>query len=149
MCLLPLAVAAPRHRSAFAYSWLVRGALYVSVAVAVYLDHRTLTNFPLLQAAKWAFLPLLALSVIIAMRVTSRTRFEATPLDLLLIFGALALPNLPGLENAPRNLGFSIAKLVALCYAVEMISTVGSRLRAALLGTGAVFFALVAVRAFG
>jgi hypothetical protein len=100
-----------------------------------------------LQAAKWVFLPLLAITVIIAVRLSGHRRFEATPLDLLLIFAALALPNLPGLENAPHNLGLSVAKLVALCYAVEMISTVGSRLRTALIATTSVFFVLIAARA--
>jgi hypothetical protein len=116
--------------------------------VAVYLDQRMITIVPLLQAAKWVFLPLLVVSVLIALRVSGPRRFEATPLDLLLIFGALALPNLPGLANTLHSLGLSIAKLVALCYAVEMISTVGSRLRTALFGTGALFFMLVALRAF-
>jgi hypothetical protein len=81
------------------------------------------------------------------MRLSPERRFEATPLDLLLIFAALALPNLPGLENAPHNLGLSIAKLMVLCYAVEMISALGSRLRTALIGAGAIFFAVIAVRA--
>src|SRR5258706_525665 len=83
--------------SAFVQTWLVRAALYVAVMVAVYLDYITTMNAPLFQAAKWAFLPLLALSVAVSMRLSGSLRFEATPLDLLLIFGALALPNLPGL----------------------------------------------------
>lgn len=146
--LLPLALGTLRRQPAFVDSWLVPGAIYVAVVVGVYLDHRTLMNAPLLQAAKWVFLPLLVISVAIAVRLSGRRRFETTPLDLLLIFAAVALPNLPGLEHAPRNLGLSIAKLAALCYAVEMILTVGSRLRTALLGAGAVFYMLIAIRAF-
>jgi UDP-GlcNAc:undecaprenyl-phosphate GlcNAc-1-phosphate transferase len=147
-CLLPPALAVLWRRPDSAENWLARGALYVAVMVAVYLDQRMITIVPLLQAAKWVFLPLLVVSVLIALRVSGPRRFEATPLDLLLIFGALALPNLPGLANTLHSLGLSIAKLVALCYAVEMISTVGSRLRTALFGTGALFFMLVALRAF-
>jgi hypothetical protein len=75
-------------------------------------------------------------------------RFEATPLDLLLIFGALALPNLPGVAAASSNLGLSAAKLVVLCYAVEIIAVVGSRLRTALLSAAGAFYVLIAVRAF-
>jgi UDP-GlcNAc:undecaprenyl-phosphate/decaprenyl-phosphate GlcNAc-1-phosphate transferase len=148
VCVLPPALAVLWRRSISAEDWLARGALYVAVMVAVYLDQRAITSVPLLQAAKWAFLPLLVVSVIIALRVSGPRRFEATPLDLLLIFAALALPNLPGLANATHSLGLSIAKLVALCYAVEMILTVGSRLRTALFGTGAAFFTLIALRAF-
>jgi UDP-GlcNAc:undecaprenyl-phosphate/decaprenyl-phosphate GlcNAc-1-phosphate transferase len=147
LCLLALALGALwRQSSAFAETWLVRGALYVAVMVAVYLDHRMIMNAPLLQATRWIFLPLLALSVAIAMRLSGQRRFEATPLDLLVIFGALVLPNLPGLAGAPSNFGFSAALLVVLCYAVEMIAALGSRLRTALLGAGAVFYVLIAVR---
>jgi UDP-GlcNAc:undecaprenyl-phosphate GlcNAc-1-phosphate transferase len=147
LCLLALALGVLWRQSAFAETWLVRGALYVAVVVAVYLDHRTVMHAPLLQAAKWAFLPVLALSVAVSMRLSGSRRFEATPLDLLLIFGALALPNLPGLAGAPSNLGFSAAKFVVLCYAVEMIAALGSRLRTALLGAIGTFYLLIAVRA--
>jgi hypothetical protein len=81
------------------------------------------------------------------MRLSGSRRFEATPLDLLLIFGALALPNLPGIEGAPSNLGLSAAKLVLLCYAVELITVLGSRLRTTLLGATGTFYLLIALRA--
>jgi UDP-GlcNAc:undecaprenyl-phosphate GlcNAc-1-phosphate transferase len=147
LCLLALALGTLWRQSAFAETWLVRGALYVAVVVAVYLDHRTIMHAPLLQASKWVFLPLLALSVAMAMRLSGERRFDATPLDLLLIFGALALPNLPGLAGAPSNFGFSAAKLVVLCYAVEIIAALGSRLRVALIGATCTFYLLIAVRA--
>jgi UDP-GlcNAc:undecaprenyl-phosphate GlcNAc-1-phosphate transferase len=145
--LLALGLGALWRQSAFAATWLVRGALYVAVMVAVYLDHVTTMHAPPpLRAAKWVFLPLLALAVAVAMRLSGSRRFEATPLDLLLIFGALALPNLPGLVSAPSNLGFSVATLVVLCYAVEMIAALGSRLKAALLGAIGTFYLLITVR---
>jgi UDP-GlcNAc:undecaprenyl-phosphate/decaprenyl-phosphate GlcNAc-1-phosphate transferase len=148
LCLLPLLLSVRSRRSAFADTWLVRVVLYVAVIVGVYLDHGTSLRAPLWQAIKFAFLPLLAISVALAMRFSAQRRFEATPLDLLLIFGALALPNLPGLAAAHSNLGLSAAKLVVLCYAVEMITVVGSRLRTALLGAAGVFYLVIAVRAF-
>jgi UDP-GlcNAc:undecaprenyl-phosphate GlcNAc-1-phosphate transferase len=149
LCLLPLLLSARGPRSAFAETWLVRGALYVAVMVAVYLDQGTSSlQAPLWRAVKYAFLPLLAISVVLGVRLSAQRRFEATPLDLLLIFVALALPNLPGLAAAPSNFGLSAAKLVVLCYAVEMIAVVGSRLRTALLGAAGVFYVLIAVRAF-
>ena len=147
LCLLALAFGIVWHRQAVVETWLVRGLLYIAVMVAVYLDSRMVFISPLLQAVKWAFLPVLAIAVIVAMRLSLERRFEATPLDLLLIFAALALPNLPGIEYAPHNLGLSIAKLMVLCYAVEMISALGSRLRTALIGASAIFFAVIALRA--
>jgi len=52
------------------------------------------------------------------------------------------------LAAAASNFGLSAAKLVVLCYAVETIAVIGSRLRTALLGTAGVFYLLIAVRAF-
>jgi UDP-GlcNAc:undecaprenyl-phosphate GlcNAc-1-phosphate transferase len=127
--------------------WLLRSALYLAVVCAVYLDYRMTASAPLLQAAKWVFLPLLVVSVVISVRLWGRRRFEATPLDVLLIFAAVALPNLPGLAHAPHNIGISVAKLVALLYAVELLVTMTSRLRIALLVSGALFYALIATRA--
>ena len=83
------------------------------------------------------------------MRLSGSRRFEATPLDLLLIFGALALPNLPGLAGAASHIGISAAKLVVLCYAVELIVALGSPLRTALLIATGLFYLLIAVRAIG
>jgi UDP-GlcNAc:undecaprenyl-phosphate/decaprenyl-phosphate GlcNAc-1-phosphate transferase len=148
LTLLPLAAGALWRRSPLAQTWAVRSALYVIAFVAVYLDHSMPVHAPELQTVKWVVLPLLVVSVGITIRLSGQRRFEATPLDLLLIFAAIALPNLPGLEHAPHDLGLSIAKLVALCYAVEMISVLGARLRTSLLGAGAVFCVLVALRAF-
>ena len=91
----------------------------------------------------------MAICVVLGIRLSAQRRFEATPLDLLLIFGAIALPNLPGLAAAPSNYGLSAAKLVVLCYAVEMIAVIGSRLRTAFLGAAGVFYLLIAVRTFG
>jgi UDP-GlcNAc:undecaprenyl-phosphate GlcNAc-1-phosphate transferase len=147
LCLLPLLLSARRPRSGFAETWLVRGTLYVAVIVAVYLDQGTSTHAPLWRAVKFAFLPLLAVAVVLSIR-SQQQRFEATPLDLLLIFGALALPNLPGLAAVSSDYGLSAAKLVVLCYAVEIIAVVGSRLRTALLGAAGVFYVLIAVRVF-
>jgi UDP-GlcNAc:undecaprenyl-phosphate GlcNAc-1-phosphate transferase len=145
--LLALALGALWPKPTSAARWLVRGALYVAVMAAVYLDHITTTHAAALQAAMWAFLPLLAIAVALSMRLSGSRRFEATPLDVLLIFGALALPNLPGIDGAPSNLGLSAAKLVLLCYAVELITALGSRLRTTLLGATGTFYLLIAVRA--
>jgi UDP-GlcNAc:undecaprenyl-phosphate GlcNAc-1-phosphate transferase len=149
LCLIALAVGVLWRRSMFGETWLVPGTLYVAVMVAVYLDHFSAKNAPLLQAAKWALLALLAIAVAVSMRLSGNRRFEATPLDLLLIFGALALPNLPGLAGAQSNFGFIAAKVVVLCYAVEMVAALGSRLRIGLLSAAGTFYFLITVRAFG
>lgn len=57
------------------------------------------------------------------------------------------LPNLPGIAGTPSNFGFTAAKLVILCYAVELIAALGSHLRTALLGVTGAFYLPIAVRA--
>jgi UDP-GlcNAc:undecaprenyl-phosphate GlcNAc-1-phosphate transferase len=130
-------------------SWLAKGALYVGVIMAVYLDQLTAGNSVALQAENWIVLPVLALAVAIATRLTGNRRFEATPLDLLVIFAAICLPSLPGLSGAAHNYGSGAVKLVLLCYAVELILALGMRLRTALIGAVGAFYLLAVVRAFG
>jgi UDP-GlcNAc:undecaprenyl-phosphate/decaprenyl-phosphate GlcNAc-1-phosphate transferase len=146
---LVLAIGRLWQRSTFAQTWLSRGALYVAVMAAVYLDHATIDNSAALEAVKWTILPLLAVSVAVATRLSGDRRFEATPLDLLLIFAAFALPNLPGLAGTPHDFGLSAAKLVVMFYAVELVGSIGSRLRTVLLGATAAFYVVVAFRALG
>jgi hypothetical protein len=62
------------------------------------------------------------------------------------IFVALALPNLPGLRGAPSNLGLSVAKLVVLFYALEMLAEHSARTRAWLRWGGILFLGILAVR---
>lgn len=143
-----LAVAFLFPRRSAVSRWSVRGMLYVAVMTAVYLDHRVVHTEALLRLMKYVFLPLLVLSVVVAVRTSRQQRFGATPLDLILVFGALALPNLPGIQAMSPHLGVSVAKLLALTYAVEMIATLGSRLRVALHGVGLLFFLLLIMQAW-
>jgi UDP-GlcNAc:undecaprenyl-phosphate GlcNAc-1-phosphate transferase len=102
--------------------WLPRAALYIGAAMAVYLEHITTDRSMLMQAVKFTALPLLAVAVVVRMRLSKERRFELTTLDILLIFIALVVPNLPGLAGAPSNLGLSILKLIVLIYAIELCS---------------------------
>ena len=100
--LLGLAIAAALA-DARASSAITQGVLYVAVVVAVYLDH-TDPNLPqLFEFAKLVLFPVLALAVAIRLRLSRERRFEVTPLDLLVIFVALALPNLPGLQRCAEQ----------------------------------------------
>jgi UDP-GlcNAc:undecaprenyl-phosphate GlcNAc-1-phosphate transferase len=125
---------------------LTQGALYVAVVIAVYLDHTDPDLPKLFTFAKLALFPMLALAVAIRFRLSRERRFEVTPLDLLVIFVALTLPNLPGLRGAPSTLGLSVAKLVVLFYALEMLSNHSARTRAWLWRGAVVFLAALAMR---
>jgi len=127
--------------------WLLRGALYIAMTLAVYLDHETVADSVLLHVAKWGLLPLLAVCVALRMRLSQQRRFDLTTLDVLLIFVAAVVPNLPGLFGEGSNVGLSVAKLVVLFYAIELFSD-QTRLGQRWVGTGViVFLAVVAARA--
>ena len=125
---------------------VTQGALYVAVVMAVYLDHVAVDLPELFEYAKLAIFPVLTLAVVLRLRLSRERRFEVTPLDLLVIFVALALPNLPGLRGAPSNLGLSVAKLIVLFYALEMLAGHSARTKAWLWRSGAAFLAALAVR---
>lgn len=133
----------------FVTQWAMRAGLYFAVLTAVYLDHFSPRHVAPLQMTKFVFLPVLVLAVMAAIRLSPYKRFGATPLDLLLVFGALALPNIPGLHTPTSDLGISVAKLFALSYAVEMIATLGNRLRWMLHSAAALFFLVVAFHGAG
>lgn len=145
--LATLTLGAVWRKAAFANTWVARASLYIAVMVVVYLDQTDVSLSSTLHLAKLIGLPLLALSVAVSLRLSRSLRFTVTPLDLLLVFAAIALLLLPGLAGAPHNLGFSAMKLVVMGYAVELIAVVGSRVRIALFGATYVFYALVALRA--
>ena len=141
-----LAIASLQRSEESRFDALTQGALYVCMVMAVYLDHVDVLQPPLLTIAKAVLFPVLIAAVVLRLRLTRERRFEITPLDLLVIFVALALPNLPGLRGAPSNLGLSVAKLVVLFYAVEMLSNHSRRTRRFLWLGALVFLGLLAVR---
>jgi UDP-GlcNAc:undecaprenyl-phosphate GlcNAc-1-phosphate transferase len=122
--------------------WMSRVALYVAATLGVYLDHVDASKPAALQIVKFSVLPLLALCLVMRVRLSGDRRFRFTPLDALLIFVAISVPNLPGLAGASSNLGLSVAKLVVLVYAIELFVDQSSRAARAL-SAGAVLFAVI------
>jgi UDP-GlcNAc:undecaprenyl-phosphate GlcNAc-1-phosphate transferase len=126
----------------------MQAALYISGVLAIYLDHTMNAVSPLLQSAKWILLPTLAVAVMLRLRLSGERRFQVTPLDALLLIVALVLPNLPGLTESASNLGLSLAKLVVLLYAVELLFNESPRTRTALAVVTITFLGIVAMRNF-
>ena len=141
-----LAVASLQRQDHVRFDAITQGALYVTMVAAVYLDHLDNREIEALLLAKAVLFPLLMAAVVLRLRLTRERRFEITPLDLLVVFVALALPNLPGLQGAPSNLGLTVAKLVVLFYAVELLSTHSRRTRKLLWAGGVVFLCVIAGR---
>jgi UDP-GlcNAc:undecaprenyl-phosphate/decaprenyl-phosphate GlcNAc-1-phosphate transferase len=126
-------------------AWPLQAGLYVAVVALVYLDVTAMRPLPM--PVELAAVFLLAGSVMLAFRLTSVRRFELTTLDFLVVFVALALPNLPGSLATPREMGLGAVKLVLLFYAVELLLSQSSASRAALHSLGLVVLGAIGVRA--
>jgi UDP-GlcNAc:undecaprenyl-phosphate GlcNAc-1-phosphate transferase len=107
-----------RHDSG---GWLEPGVMYVAAALAVYLDVQRADHSTLRIGYQVAIFGVLILAVIVRLRLSTERRFRVTPLDVLVIFVALTVPNLPGTFASPRSLGLGIAQLVTLFYAMETL----------------------------
>jgi UDP-GlcNAc:undecaprenyl-phosphate GlcNAc-1-phosphate transferase len=127
-------------------AWILHGSLYIGAVILVYLEATTATKGhgpgPEIIA-----LGLMAVSALVYFRLTTVRRFRLSPLDFLVIFVALALPNLPGSIAAPRELGFGAVKLLVLFYAIEMLLGHSSVSRISSHVVAAAALALLAYRA--
>jgi UDP-GlcNAc:undecaprenyl-phosphate/decaprenyl-phosphate GlcNAc-1-phosphate transferase len=104
--------------------WFERAAMYVSVVLLVYLD-QTMPNKPLLlMTLSWTCVGITGAAALVRFWMSTTRRFELTTLDLIVLFIALVLPNLPGSIALPADLPGGIAKAVILLYVVEMLLTI-------------------------
>jgi hypothetical protein len=69
----------------------------------------------------------MALAVAVRMRLSLDRRFVVTPLDVLVVIAALAIPNLPDSIASSRALGAGVTKLVVLFYGIETLSVVAQK----------------------
>ncbi len=132
-----------RHRD-----WVIRLVLYVSAMAAVYLDYQSSAESSVLRWIKWLVLPLLIASVATRIRLSSERRFTVTTLDVLIVFAAVVVPQLPGLAGGSGDLGLSLLKLVTLLYAVELLADQSPSTQRRVCVGICVFCAIVGFRAF-
>ncbi|HVP32983.1 MAG TPA: MraY family glycosyltransferase [Steroidobacteraceae bacterium] len=95
--------------------------LFVTAAVLVYLDASGARPDPFLWWASWVCIGVAALATAIRLRLLSDRRFQVTPLDLIILFMALVVPNLPGSMWLPSIGSGAIAKLVIVLYSLEVL----------------------------
>jgi UDP-GlcNAc:undecaprenyl-phosphate/decaprenyl-phosphate GlcNAc-1-phosphate transferase len=111
---------AMRWREADA-GWMLKGAAFLALVIAVYFDRQTTTFLEERSTLQMAMFATLVIAIVIRFRLASDRRFRVTPLDILVIFIAAAVPNLPGSVVSSATVGESIAKLVVLMYGVETL----------------------------
>jgi hypothetical protein len=101
--------------------------LYVTIVMGVYFDRQIDVTGASLAGVEWIIYGLLVISIIVRFRLSSDRRFRVSPLDVLVIFVAMAVPNLPGSIATPATFGESIAKLITLLYGLETLLGTTSR----------------------
>src|SRR5262249_15730361 len=94
LALVGLLVAAAPCRPGEA-GWVERVGAYLGVLLLVYLDEAERAT-PLASDFLWALLGVLVISALLVFCVAPKRRFQLTSLDLLVVFIALVIPNLPG-----------------------------------------------------
>jgi hypothetical protein len=90
----------------------------------VYLDQTMPHKPPLLVTLSWTFIGITGAAALIRFWLSPTRRFELTTLDVIVIFIAVVLPNLPGSMALPADLPGGVAKAVILLYVVEILFTV-------------------------
>jgi UDP-GlcNAc:undecaprenyl-phosphate GlcNAc-1-phosphate transferase len=118
--LLLLSSRRPEH----SFSWFERVAAYCSVVMLVYLDQTMPHKPPLLTTLSWTFIGFTGAAALIRFWLSPTRRFELTTLDVIVIFIAIVLPNLPGSISLPEDLPAGVAKAIILLYVVEILFTV-------------------------
>jgi UDP-GlcNAc:undecaprenyl-phosphate GlcNAc-1-phosphate transferase len=98
-----------------------KAALYVTIAVLVYLDSAVLPEHRMYSAWTWAPILLAVGATVLRLQLSRDRRFVLTPLDLIVLFVALVVPSLPGTFALPDGGAAGIAKLVILFYALEVL----------------------------
>jgi UDP-GlcNAc:undecaprenyl-phosphate/decaprenyl-phosphate GlcNAc-1-phosphate transferase len=121
LTLLVMLLAIGAFRSERSLQWIDRVAAYVGVVLLVYLDQTTGTKSSLLIGASWTLLGITAVAAVVRFLLSSPRRFEISTLDLLVVFIAMVIPNLPGSVQMPEELAAGIAKAVMLLYVVEVL----------------------------
>lgn len=112
-----------RRKPGQSLQWLMRAVAYVSVVTLVYLDQTIPNKPPLITTLSWTCIAITGIAALVRFWLSPQYRFELTTLDVIVIFIALVIPNLPGSLALPADLPAGIAKGLILLYVVEMLLT--------------------------
>jgi UDP-GlcNAc:undecaprenyl-phosphate GlcNAc-1-phosphate transferase len=89
--------------------------VYLSEKDVVYLMHTTLV-----KAYSFSF-GVLIVFVLLTLKFTKRKGFTTTPMDFLILFVALVVPNLPDERIRDWQMGLVAAKIVVLFFTYEVL----------------------------
>lgn len=111
----------------FKKTWMpntVRLALYLLIPFVMYLSQVEMVGWMKDQAVQIYNLGfgVMVLFVMLTLRLTRRKKgFKITPMDFLILFIALVVPNLPDDRIQSYNMGLLAAKVIALFFSLEVL----------------------------
>ncbi len=103
------------------FSMAERAVAYVTAVIVVYLAQVAPGSLADFMQHRNIFFITLAVAVAIGFRFSHGDGFRMSPMDFLVIFVAIAVPNLPGSHFQHANVGEGIAKLIVLFYGTELV----------------------------
>ena len=119
MCIAILGLVTMRNRPEI--TLLERLVICTTITASVYYYVTQLeTDIPLLSVENACFLGLI-MALMAAYRFSSSREFRVTPMDFLVLFAVLVVPNMLGTELVAGDIGEVAAKSVLLYYAVEFL----------------------------
>jgi len=130
-----------------AITWTDQAGMYVLGTLAVYLAQTSSQVMAHMQPWVEGSFVILAAGVLLGLRYSKYMRFNLTTLDFLVIFAAFTIPNLPNIDIGQTSLGESIAKLIVLFYAIELLMLNMGRLIHVLRIVMMLLFLTIAVKA--
>jgi UDP-GlcNAc:undecaprenyl-phosphate GlcNAc-1-phosphate transferase len=104
-------------------SVLTEIAIFLMIPFLIYLSETDvvyLTDTVLEKAYTFSF-GLLILFVLLTLKFTRRSGFKSTPMDFLILFVALVVPNLPDERIQTWQMGLVAAKIVVLFFTYEVL----------------------------
>lgn len=121
LAVLALMVVQSLRRGTRAVNWTDQLGLYVLATLTIFLAETASEVLPALQLWVNGAFVLLAVGVVVGFGLSNHQNFTLTTLDFLVIFAAFTIPNLPHVTIGQAGLGESVAKLIILFYATELM----------------------------
>lgn len=106
-----------RHKP---FNIVERASAYVAAICVVYLVQSKPGFLADLSLYRNVLFAAMAAAVAVAFRV-GKERFRITPMDFLVIFVAVLVPNLPDLNLKVEHLGIGVAMVIVLFYSIELL----------------------------
>ncbi len=100
----------------------VRGAIYVAAIFAVYLTiHEPTVLAPYTKSVDFGYFFVLSMAIALCVRCTRENMFEITPMDFLIVCGAITAGILGGRNLQVQETSFIVIKAIILLYGCELL----------------------------